>query len=116
WVIHWYQSEFLSSHSAAGTVGQPISTWKPAMAAPKRKPSGKGGLGLGGAQPRAKTVAARARRVTKAVSKVTVEAWVELSRKWSVLTDGGMVALRNLAFAAAAFYLALTAVTMLLMR
>src|SRR5260221_5322591 len=36
-VIQAYQSEARSSQAAAGTVGQPISTWKPAIAAPKRK-------------------------------------------------------------------------------
>src|SRR5947209_18792712 len=40
-VIQAYQSEARSSQVAADTVGQPMSTWKPAMAAPKRKPFGK---------------------------------------------------------------------------
>jgi hypothetical protein len=40
-VIHWYQSEARSSHCAAATVGQPMSTWKPAIALPKTKPFGK---------------------------------------------------------------------------
>src|SRR4051812_20040760 len=39
-VIHWYQSEARSSHCAAGVVGQPMSTWKPAMAVPKTKSLG----------------------------------------------------------------------------
>src|SRR3954467_11346157 len=36
-VTHAYQSEARSSHCSAGSVGQPISTWNPAMAVPKRK-------------------------------------------------------------------------------
>src|SRR5438105_4277301 len=36
-VIQAYQSEPRSSHWPAGTVGQPMSAWKPAMAVPKRK-------------------------------------------------------------------------------
>ena len=40
-VMYWYQSEPRSSQSAAGREGQPISTWKPAIAVPKAKPFGK---------------------------------------------------------------------------
>src|SRR5438132_702315 len=40
WVTQAYQSEARSSHCSAGSEGQPISTWKPAMAVPKRNPRG----------------------------------------------------------------------------
>ena len=38
---YWYQSEFGSAHSDCGSVGHPISAWKPAIAVPRRNPSGK---------------------------------------------------------------------------
>src|SRR4051812_30103595 len=39
-VIQVYQSELRSSQTSGATVGHPMSTWKPAMAAPTRKPEG----------------------------------------------------------------------------
>src|SRR4051794_23166523 len=40
-VTHAYQSELGSSHSAAGVVGHPISTWNPAVAVPNWNVAGK---------------------------------------------------------------------------
>src|SRR3954470_20779253 len=40
-VVKTNQSELGSSHAARSSVGQPMSTWKPAMAEPKTNPGGK---------------------------------------------------------------------------
>lgn len=54
-VTNWYQSLPRSSHSSAGMVGHPMSTWKPATAAPNAKSSPKPPF----LQPGARAAAAR---------------------------------------------------------